>query len=127
MDLSPNQILAITVLACGGTNKQAAEAANVTERTIEKWRSENSAFPDLMESIALEIFNQSVRKAVGAANKCVDKLISIIDNDDLPARTQIKACEVLLNHGEKLTLAQVQRRIKVIEQALEHDGLLIKN
>ncbi len=127
MDLSPNQILAVTVLACGGTNKQAAAAANVSERTIEKWRAENSAFPDLMESIALEIFNQSVRKAVGAANQCVAKLISIVENDDLPARTQIKACEVLLNHGEKLTLAQVQRRIKNIEQALEDDGVFIQN
>jgi hypothetical protein len=127
MELSPNQILAITILACGGTNKEAAAAASVTERTIEKWRAENSAFPDLMESIALEIFNQSVRKAVGAANQCVAKLISIIENDDLPARTQIKACEVLLNHGEKLTLAQVQRRIKNIEQALEDDGVFIQN
>jgi NAD/NADP transhydrogenase beta subunit len=127
MELSPNQILAVTVLACGGTNKQAAAAANVTERTVEKWRAENSAFPNLMESIALEIFNQSIRKAVGAANQCVEKLISIVENDDVPVRTQIKACEVLLNHGEKLTLAQVQRRIKTIEQALEEDGLFSKN
>jgi hypothetical protein len=64
---------------------------------------------------------------VGAANQCVAKLISIVEDDDLPARTQIKACEVLLNHGEKLTLAQVQRRIKTIEQALEEDGLFSKN
>ena len=127
MELSPNQILAVTVLSCGGTNKEAASAAGVTERTVEKWRAENSAFPDLIESIALEVFNQSVKKAVSAANKCVDKLISIVENDDLPARTQIKACEVLLNHGEKLTLAQVQRRIKTIEQALEEDGLFSKN
>lgn len=127
MELSPSQIQAITVLATGGTNREAAEAAGVSERSIEKWRSENSAFLDLVESIALEIFNQSIRKAVSAANKCVDKLISIVENDDLPARTQIKACEVLLSHGEKLTLAQVQRRIKTIEEALEDDGLLIKN
>ncbi len=127
MELSPNQLLAITVLACGGTNRQAAAAANVTERTVEKWRAENSAFPDLMESIALEIFNQSVRKAVGAVNKCVEKLISIVEDEEVPVRTQIKACEVLLSHGEKLSLAQVQRRIKNIEQALEDDGVFIQN
>lgn len=127
MELSPNQIQAISVLAAGGTNREAAAAAGVTERCIEKWRAQNPAFLDLVESIALEVFNQSIKKAVSASNKAVEKLISIIENDDLPARTQIKACEVLLNHGEKLTLAQVQRRIKTIEQALEDDGVLVKN
>ncbi len=127
MELSPNQIQAISVLACGGTNREAAAAAGVTERCVEKWRSENPAFLDLIESIALEIFNQSIKKAVAASNKAVETLIAIIEDKDLPARTQIKACEVLLSHGEKLTLTQVQRRIKTIEQALEDDGLLIKN
>lgn len=74
-----NKLIAITVIALGGTHKEAAKKANVTPGTISEWMHD-PAFKAKLNEIKLENLTQAQDKHRGLAMSAVNTLADIMCN-----------------------------------------------
>jgi hypothetical protein len=94
--LSPPQLIALNALSIGRRINQAADAAGVTPRTINRWLH-TPAFRAALNHEIQERNRQAALRATCAADLALDALTRIIESDADPA-TMIKAARAIFHH-----------------------------
>jgi len=115
--LSPAQIKAITALASGATVEEAASEADVTSRTVRRWRSVDEAFNEALSEARQEAFREGLATLQGATKRATRVLITALDCEVEPAR--LRAANIVFQHvlkaHEQLDLSQ---RLDELEREL---------
>lgn len=118
-DLNRNQSKAITALLVHSTIEQAAEAANLTPRTIHRYLddAEFRAALSQAEGAAIDL---ATRRLLRLGDKAIDALESVLDNPaQKGAGNKRLAAQAILDHLLKLReLRSVEQRISELERAV---------
>lgn len=121
MELNPKQAKALTLLAAGCTNAEAAKGAGVSSRTIDNWKSK----PDFQKLLSFAVqaqLNASLAQLVAGASDAVKELNSIIISPDTPSRVKVSAISVLLSNAMKVREWALEDRLEALEGTLDGDN-----
>ncbi|MEO1762609.1 MAG: LuxR C-terminal-related transcriptional regulator [Cyanobacteria bacterium J06629_18] len=118
MELTPKQMRALSLIAAGATNAQAAEAVNVSQRTIVNWK----ALPNFQKLLSFAVqsqFNSALAQLVCGSQDAVLELQNIITSSDTPARIKVSAISVLLSHASQVRSWALEQRLENLEAFLD--------
>lgn len=122
VDITPKQAKALTLLAAGCTNAEAAKGAGVSSRTIDNWKSK----PDFQKLLSFAVqaqLNASLAQLVAGASDAVKELTSIITSSDTPSRVKVTAISILLSNAMRVREWSLEDRLEALEGALDGDNL----
>lgn len=85
---------AIAALAQGQTTAQAAEAAGVSTRTIQRWVHDTEFALDVRDA-RKDLLQHAVGRLAAGAAQAVDTLLAALDDKD--TRNRVQAARVLLD------------------------------
>jgi Bacterial regulatory proteins, luxR family len=117
-ELTPKQCIALTSLAAGASNKEAAEAAGVALRTVESWKS-NPQFKKMLRVAVNQMFDAALAQLVSGSQEAVKELRNIITNPETPSRTKVTAIGVLLDNAVKVKNWHLEDRLARVEGTLD--------
>lgn len=117
-ELTPKQYLALTRLAAGSTNKEAAESADVSLRTIEGWKAKPH-FQKLLKTAVNMMFDAALAELVSGGRDAAKELIKIISDPNTPSRTKVTAIGVLFDTAEKVKQWNFEERLADVEITLD--------
>ncbi len=117
-DLTPKQCIALTSLAAGSSNKEAAEAAGVALRTVESWKS-NPQFKKMLRVAVNQMFDAALAELTAGSQDAAKELRSIIVNPETPSRTKITAIAVLFDNAAKVRGWYLEDRLAHVEETLD--------
>jgi hypothetical protein len=99
--LSPKQRRALLALADGATNRQAAQQAGVSERSIQRWRSA-PAFAEALRTAEGDRLSDVARQLTALSLTAAATLAEILDDKTLPVFARLRAAQLVLEHGQRL-------------------------
>jgi len=99
--LSPKQRRALLALADGATNRQAAQQAGVSERSIQRWRSA-PAFAEALRTAEGDRLSDVARQLTALSLTAAATLAEILDDKTLPVSARLRAAQLVLEHGQRL-------------------------
>lgn len=103
-NLSTKQVRAIAALLECRTVKEAAEKAQVGERTLYRWLKEER-FRATLDEAAGEALAQAARRMQSVVGKGVETLDRVLDDPHAPDKLKVRATGVLFNGFPKILLA----------------------
>lgn len=121
MELTPKQAKALTLLAAGCTNAEAAKGAGVSSRTIDNWKAK----PDFQKMLSFAVqaqLNASLAQLVAGASDAVEELNLIITSSDTPSRVKVTAISVLLGNAMRVREWALEDRLEALEGTLDGDN-----
>jgi hypothetical protein len=121
VDITPKQAKALTLLAAGCTNAEAAKGAGVSSRTVDNWKSK----PDFQKMLSFAVqaqLNASLAQLVAGASDAVKELNSIITSSDTPSRVKVTAISTLLNYSMRVREWALEDRLESLEGLLDGDN-----
>jgi hypothetical protein len=105
---------AVQILAAGGSNTDAARAAQVTTRTIARWRADEVAFADAIDHARTEMLTEAAGILAVISTKAARKLGDIVESED--DRHALSAARTVLDMASRYRIDQVlERRIASLE------------
>lgn len=117
--LSDAQKMALTILVCGGTRLQAAEAAEVSESTIYRWLSEEN-FSQCLREAQTHAFNDSVNELKAACSVAVKTLRHVCNDSEATASARVSAASAILTQCFRgVELIEVQNRLESLQEQLQ--------
>lgn len=100
--LTTPQRKALQALADGATKDQAATLAGRTERTINRWIADDSAFNNALKaSTDASVMNAS-RRLAALLDEAIDTLADILRRDDVADHIQLRSVDVAISNLVKL-------------------------
>jgi hypothetical protein len=99
--LSPKQRRALLALADGATNRQAAQQAGVSERSIQRWRSA-PAFAEALRTAEGDRLSDVARQLTALSLTAAATFAEILDDKTLPVFARLRAAQLVLEHGQRL-------------------------
>ncbi len=115
--LTVKQYLAITHLARGATNKEAADATGCSESSVEKWKRRGD-FQSLLKVSVRRIHDASIADLASSALDASRELKAIINNPDTSDRVKIAAIQVLFGRLENARNWENEIRIDNLEMLI---------
>lgn len=115
--LSRKQETALIALAVGGSVAEAAQRANVSERTVTRWLG-TDAFRAEYRAQAQETSRQALTAVLTGQRRAVEVLLRGLDSDTDAVR--VRAATRILELGLKLKDDDVEERLTDLEQKLRH-------
>jgi hypothetical protein len=112
-NLTGPQLRAVSVLLVGASTEDAAHAAGVSQRTIERWQA-TDGFQDALRDFARASFREAHRQLLAAAEEAVATLREALRIDN--AATRVRAARVLLELGLKVADADLDERLERLER-----------
>ncbi len=116
--LKAAQKRALLVLAQGGSVQDALAAAQVSRRTIERWRRLPEFVAALRDAESAALMRLS-RRLSNASDKAVSVLLSVLDDKSASDQARIRAAQIILTarreFGELVTLSE---RVETLEQRM---------
>jgi hypothetical protein len=100
VDLTPSQIKALIKLTSGSGDAEAAQAAGVSTRTIQNWKSQYN-FRNMLRQAVLSCYDAAIAEIASGAQDAAKELKAIIADPDTPKRVKVSAITALLNAVEK--------------------------
>jgi len=117
-DLRSNQRRAIAALLAGGNKDEAAQAAGVTHRTIDRWHQEPE-FRAALEEATGEAISDVARLMIGGMKRAAAVMLAMVDDDAIPPTVRLRASIALVEHGPRLLEAHnLGKRVTVLEERL---------
>lgn len=116
--LSPAQRRALDALLSGGDKDQAAAAAGVTRRTIDRYLND-PRFRAALDRATGAAVGDVARRMIGGMETAVSIMLELATDTSTPASVRLRAAIALVEHGPKL-FEQVEliRRLEVLEGRL---------
>jgi len=108
---------AVEVLAQGGTSTEAADAAQVTVRTIRRWRNDEPRFADSIDDARSLMLAESAGLLAFHTTAAAQKLGEIIATGE--ERHQLAASRVVLDMAARYRIDRaIEDRIEALEVAV---------
>jgi len=117
---TPQQIEAFTMLAAGYSDKETAEKCNLSTKTISRWKARDD-FQKLLRESSAKMFDAAISELCLGSIEAARELRRIINDSDVASRTKIAAIQTLLGMASRAKDESLERRIQVIEDALNGD------
>jgi hypothetical protein len=117
-ELTPKQCIALTSLAAGASNKEAAEAAGVALRTIESWKSKPH-FQGMLRTAVNKMLDAALAELVAGSQEAAKELRGIITNPETPSRIKVTAIGVLFDNAVKVKNWHLEDRLTRVEVVLD--------
>ncbi len=109
---------ALAALAAGCTQKQAAEAASVDERTVRRWLPE-PAFHDQLRQFRSAALEEALTVLAGGATEAARRLLALATEPHPSGSVRLSACRTVLQLSHDWTVAsEIERRLELLEEAL---------
>jgi hypothetical protein len=106
---------AALVLAGGGTQLEAATAAQVDARTIRRWL-DDPTFAALVKTIRGEAFDQALAVLVAGATEAARHLVALATERHSNAGVRLGACRSVLQFAaDHISAGQLEDRIAALE------------
>jgi len=119
--LSARQQKAILALLTEPNIREAARAVKVGERTLYTWLKEPT-FCDAYREARAAAVSQAIARLQQVSRQAVDTLNTVMTAPDTPAPAKVAAAKTVLDMAVRGTeVAELQRRLEVLEQAEEED------
>ncbi len=97
----------------------AAHKIGVNESTLRRWRAEPE-FQQALDETRREAYSEALHRMRASADKAVDALLKVLEDDDSKPSEQISAARVVLSHAHRAEDAlNVRQRLAALEAALE--------
>jgi hypothetical protein len=107
----------IAALAAGKTQKEAAQEAGMSERSVRR-RMDDPNFRRRVNEACLAMYNTAIGKASAQSDQAVTTLVEILTDGDREAN-RLRAAQLLLGLGkEHLQVKQLQDRLTTLEDTL---------
>lgn len=117
-DLTSNQRRAIEALAAGESINETARKANVSPRTIYRWRSDPT-FAAALRTADADHLAETARKLTAATDRAVEVLLGVLDDTKAAAGVKLRAVELVLTHRAKFyELLTISDRLEALEGAV---------
>lgn len=117
-NLTGPQLAAIDAMLGGASHGDAAEAAGVTARTLRRWRS-SPAFRLELTKRSTESLDDVTRQLTAAAGEAAGVMRSVLNDEDAPPGTRLRAADLLLGHSSRLLeLHNLLQRLDDLEARL---------
>ncbi len=114
--MKPSWGKAAIALAAGQSNADAARAAEVTTRTVTRWRAHEVAFADRIEDLRSEMLTEAAGLLAHATTAAAGRLAEIIEVGE--ERHALSASKTVLEMASRYLDDQTQeRRISDLETA----------
>ena len=111
-----NQLIALQILACGGSPTEAAGAARVTVRTLGRWMTR----PDFVKSLRdmrVTALKRIASRLVGLAGSAVDTLAGILTSESASDSVKVRVAIATLDTAVKWNEAtEVEERLAILEK-----------
>ena len=117
--LSAKQHRALEALLSGTTKSDAATAAGVTPRTLNRWLSEDVLFWDTLRSESQKAVFDATRRLTAAMDTAVTTMTAVMSDADAPAAVRLRAAQVVTETAIKLIeTSDILRRLEELETRL---------
>lgn len=110
--LRSNQSKALSALAAGGTLAEAAEAGEVTERTVRRWVRDDPLFADELTRLRLTALDAARTVAAANAEAAARRLVDLAIEAHGNANVRLAACRDVLRFAE---ISDLEDRIARLE------------
>ena len=111
--------LLIATLVTGATQREAAEAAGCSERTVRR-RLDNPDFRKALDQARGRLFERVLGRTIHHATMAADILAEIMTDPESRAAVRVSAARALLDSAMRYReVEELARRIEAIEEALE--------
>jgi len=108
---------AVEVLASGGTSTEAAKAAQVTVRTIRRWRNDEPRFTDSVDDARSLMLAEAAGLLASQTTAAARRLGEIIQSDE--ERHALPAARVVLDMAARYRSDRaIEDRIEALEAAV---------
>jgi hypothetical protein len=119
VDLHHNQRKAAEALLSGADKFQAAEAAGVTRRTIDRYLND-PVFQAALDQAAGDKLGDVARLMVGAMHTATGIMLAVATNEDNSAGVRLRACVAIIQHGPKIfETYDLAERVKALEARIQ--------
>lgn len=117
--LSAKQHKALEALLSGATKGDAATAAGVTTRTLNRWLSEDVLFWDTLQGESQRAVFDATRRLTAAMDMAVTTMTAVMSDADAPAAVRLRAAQVSMETAVKLIeVTDILRRLEELETRL---------
>jgi hypothetical protein len=108
----------IVALACGQPVRQAAETADVSERTVYR-RLQDDRFRASLARERARLVEEAIGRLALGMTTAADTLVTIAADSTAPTSTRVSAARAVLELGSRLrTELDLERRLEQLEDAL---------
>ena len=115
--LTQKQEQAIQALLSLGSLSDAAQAVQVSERTLRRWISQ-APFQRALHQSRKQIFDSVIAKLAGLGVEATNTVASIMRNRKNTPATRLRAASEILGHMMQAHDQDLEQRLSEIEQAL---------
>lgn len=117
--LSAKQHKALEALLSGATKGDAATAAGVTPRTLNRWLSEDVLFWDTLQGESQRAVFDATRRLTAAMDTAVTTMTAVMSDANAPAAVRLRAAQVTMETAVKLIeVTDILRRLEELETRL---------
>ena len=121
--LSAKQHTALAVLLEGGNKGEAATAASVTPKTVQRWTNEDVLFYDELQRRKSIAVNTSSTRLAGSLDLAVDVMRSIALDEEAPTTLRLRASNNLITHALRvMEMADIVTRLDELEAKVARNG-----
>ncbi len=118
-ELPPVRARAVFALLRQPTLAKAAREAGVNERTLRRWLAE-ADFRAALDVTRRDVFGEVLSRMQGGAEKALEALHGVLDDDAARPSEKVAAARVLLDHAHRAAEAlDSNARLAALERALE--------
>ena len=114
--LTPRQKRAIEALLAGAKHKDAALVANVSPRTLSRWK-DTKAFASELQRRSGQAVKDAATRMTGNMDAMLDVLLEVANDDMAPRHVRVRAATSWIDRqGRLVELAEVLERLDALEQ-----------
>lgn len=101
-DLSPNEFKALQALLTHPSKTEAAEAAGISVRTLQRYLADES-FQEAYRDAFQDLVTDATRQVQQSLSPAIKALRSIVEDEGENASARISAARALLEYGLRMT------------------------
>jgi hypothetical protein len=118
---SLSQAKAVAALMAVGTVAEAARLANVGERTLFRWLSEDAGFRAELATAEGQAITAAARRLVGLSDAAISTVAAVIDDPDATPANRLRAAGMALEYCVTWReLSSLEARIGALESTVNH-------
>jgi len=111
----------VASLASGSTNRAAAEAAGIDERTVRR-HLEDREVQEMLEAARIEFRRRTMDRLVSLNTKAVDRLEQLLDDADTPPAVLARLIDMTLNQSQRwVEVEELRARIDALGTGASDD------